>query len=183
MLPVDLRNKLYALFIACLKSSEKISDFNRLRASGSEQAYLQDRIPRYQAVLKAWSKKVPSSSREDALALSELLFNQGLFFDCHEFLETSWNASEGSWKTCFQGIIQIAAGFHKLELNAQSTAGAAELIEKGLNKLKQSESTLDPRTIAAIEKSLTPTLDAIHAGRFTLSAPPHLTFSQAPDSP
>lgn len=178
MVPLDRRDALYRLFIASLDDPAAASGFDRLLlTSHPSQAYLRDRIPRYRAVLAAWSgRPQPSDPAARALALSELLFNQGLFFDCHEYLETAWKAARGPWKTCFQGLIQIAAGFHKLELSPGST-GAAELIEKGMEKLMRSPQTLRPEFKAEIGARLEKIPPAIRSGNFDVAAAPRLRWN------
>jgi predicted metal-dependent hydrolase len=60
-------------------------------------------------------------------------FNQGLFFECHETLEEIWLEEHGHDRTFFQGLIQIAAGYYKLQQGVP--AGAIKLWRMGLEKL------------------------------------------------
>ena len=60
-------------------------------------------------------------------------FNQGLFFECHETLEEIWLEEHGEERKFYQGIIQIAAGYFKLEQGVP--AGAIKLWHSGLEKL------------------------------------------------
>jgi predicted metal-dependent hydrolase len=61
-------------------------------------------------------------------------FNQGLFFECHETLEEIWLEEHGEDRKFYQGIIQIAAGYFKLEQGVP--AGAIKLWHTGLEKLE-----------------------------------------------
>ena len=61
-------------------------------------------------------------------------FNQGLFFECHETLEEIWLEEHGEKRRFYQGIIQIAAGYFKLEQGVP--AGAIKLWHLGLEKLE-----------------------------------------------
>jgi hypothetical protein len=61
-------------------------------------------------------------------------FNQGLFFECHETLEEIWLEEHGEERKFYQGIIQIAAGYFKLEQGVP--AGAIKLWHTGLEKLE-----------------------------------------------
>lgn len=61
-------------------------------------------------------------------------FNQGLFFECHETLEEIWLEEHGEERRFYQGIIQIAAGYFKLEQGVP--AGAIKLWHLGLEKLE-----------------------------------------------
>ena len=60
-------------------------------------------------------------------------FNQGLFFECHETLEEIWQEYHGEDRLFYQGIIQIAAGFFKLQQGVP--AGAIKLWRMGLEKI------------------------------------------------
>ena len=64
----------------------------------------------------------------------EELFDEGRYFECHELLEAIWMKSKGSRKVLLQGLIQAAAGFHKLKQNQPE--GAAKLFNKAVQKLK-----------------------------------------------
>jgi hypothetical protein len=107
----------------------------------ADSDYLQDRLPRFEQVLKDWRQirsVQPALDRD--LMLGADLFNEKLFFDCHEYLEGAWRRSEGEEKIMIQGLIQAAAAFHKLELG--SLEGCAELLDKAIEKLAK---TRDPR--------------------------------------
>jgi hypothetical protein len=60
-------------------------------------------------------------------------FNDGLFFECHETLEEIWLEDHGEDRKFYQGMIQIAAGYYKLEQGVP--AGALKLWRMGLEKL------------------------------------------------
>jgi predicted metal-dependent hydrolase len=60
-------------------------------------------------------------------------FNQQLFFECHETLEELWLEERGEDRRFFQAIIQIAAGYYKLQ--QQVPVGAVKLWRTGLEKL------------------------------------------------
>jgi len=61
-------------------------------------------------------------------------FNRGLFFECHETLEEIWLEDHGEDRKFYQGIIQIAAGYFKLEQSVP--AGALKLWRMGIEKLE-----------------------------------------------
>jgi predicted metal-dependent hydrolase len=60
-------------------------------------------------------------------------FNQGLFFECHETLEEIWLEDHSEDRKFYQGLIQIAAGYFKLQQGVP--AGALKLWGTGLEKL------------------------------------------------
>jgi uncharacterized protein len=61
-------------------------------------------------------------------------FNQQLFFECHETLEEIWLEEHGEDRKFYQGIIQIAAGYYKLQQGVP--AGAIKLWRMGLAKIE-----------------------------------------------
>ncbi|HEY7167956.1 MAG TPA: DUF309 domain-containing protein [Candidatus Binatia bacterium] len=61
-------------------------------------------------------------------------FNQQLFFESHETLEEIWLEDHGPDRLFYQGIIQIAAGYFKLQQNVP--AGALKLWRTGLEKIQ-----------------------------------------------
>jgi len=62
-------------------------------------------------------------------------FNRGLFFECHETLEAIWLEEHGDDRLFYQGIIQIAAGYYKVEQGV--LIGAIKLWRTGLEKLER----------------------------------------------
>lgn len=62
------------------------------------------------------------------------LFHESRYFECHEHLEEYWRKEQGPRKVFLQGLIQVAAGFHKMKTNGKETEGSRELIDKGLEK-------------------------------------------------
>ena len=79
---------------------------------------------------------------------------EGRFFDAHEELELAWNGAEGENKILFQGLIQVAAGLHRLKIHPEKTDGAFYLLDRGLEKINRSRVLLRPDALAAFEKNL-----------------------------
>ena len=61
-------------------------------------------------------------------------FNQQLFFECHETLEEIWLEDHGEDRKFYQGLIQVAAGYFKLQQGVP--AGALKLWRTGIEKLE-----------------------------------------------
>ena len=61
-------------------------------------------------------------------------FNQQLFFECHETLEEIWLEDHGDDRKFYQGLIQVAAGYFKLQQGVP--AGALKLWRTGIEKLE-----------------------------------------------
>jgi len=63
-----------------------------------------------------------------------LAFNQGRFFDQHEYLELAWNEEERSVRELYQGILQVGVAFLQMERN--NRRGALKMFRRGLPKLR-----------------------------------------------
>ena len=63
-----------------------------------------------------------------------LLFNSGLFFECHEYLEDVWRPTTGPDRNFYHAIIQTAAAFYHFEKD--NLHGARTLLAKALEKLE-----------------------------------------------
>ena len=61
------------------------------------------------------------------------LFDRQEFFEAHEVWEDAWRAEGGDTRLFFQGLIQVAAGFVKLQ--RRQPRGASALLERGSKKL------------------------------------------------
>jgi hypothetical protein len=62
-----------------------------------------------------------------------VLFNRGQFFEAHEVWEEAWRGARGDDELFLHGLIQVAAGFHKLQCGQPS--GTASLLTKAGAKL------------------------------------------------
>jgi len=62
-----------------------------------------------------------------------VLFNAGLFFECHEYLEDVWRAAPPDERAFYHGLVQAAAGCYHLEKG--NLHGARTLVAKAIAKL------------------------------------------------
>ncbi len=62
------------------------------------------------------------------------LFNAGLFFECHEYLEDIWRSTAGPDRAFYHGLVQAAAGCYHLEKG--NVHGARTLLGKAIAKLE-----------------------------------------------
>jgi len=60
-------------------------------------------------------------------------FNERLFFECHDTLEELWTGLRGPSRDFFQGLIQVAVGFH--HLGNGNRVGAERLMGRALERL------------------------------------------------
>jgi sugar phosphate isomerase/epimerase len=63
------------------------------------------------------------------------LFNEGLYYECHEEIEHEWHAETGEIRNLYQGILQIGVGFH--HASNGNLRGARLLLNDGLDKLSR----------------------------------------------
>lgn len=71
----------------------------------------------------------------EAIARGAALFNQGLFFEAHEAWEELWLELEDEPKIFVQGLIQVAAAYHKATVQMQP-GGCVRLHATALEKLE-----------------------------------------------
>jgi len=95
-----------------------------------------------------------SASLQAALDRADALGAEGRYFDAHEELEAFWMKAAGDEKLLLQGLIQIAAGLHRLKLDPQKTTGAFYLLDRGREKLVTTRSLLAPDGLSALECTL-----------------------------
>jgi predicted metal-dependent hydrolase len=70
---------------------------------------------------------------EARLRRGAALFNEAAFFEAHEIWEDAWREATGDRRRLLHGLIQIAAGFVKLQRG--EPRGAWGLLGKGAGKL------------------------------------------------
>ncbi len=63
------------------------------------------------------------------------LFNDGSYFEAHDYFEELWNCSSGKEREFYQGLVQVSVGaFH---FSSQNFEGAFSQFSKGVKKLEQ----------------------------------------------
>lgn len=90
----------------------------------------------------------------EALARADALGAEGRYFDAHEELEAFWMKAEGDEKLLLQGLIQVAAGLHRLRLDPSRTDGAFYLLDRGREKLEKAKALVVPETLATLAGAL-----------------------------
>jgi predicted metal-dependent hydrolase len=99
-------------------------------------------------------------------------FNQGLFFESHETLEEIWLEERGEDRKFFQGLIQIAAGYFKLQQGVP--AGAIKLWRMGLDKLALYGPTYEGIALESLNDSVRASLELLEVSQREGTAPPTL---------
>jgi uncharacterized protein len=69
-----------------------------------------------------------------ALAKGMELFNRGEFYEAHEIWEDAWTDAQMDDRHLLQGLIQVAAGFFKLQTGMPT--GTLKLLEKAEGHLR-----------------------------------------------
>ena len=81
------------------------------------------------------AEPVPLAGTPAALRRGAALFDQGRFWDAHEAWEEAWLEEDGDVRLFLQGLIQVAAGYHKAAVQLQPN-GCVKLLRSGLDKLE-----------------------------------------------
>jgi predicted metal-dependent hydrolase len=98
-------------------------------------------------------------------------FNEQLFFECHETLEEIWLEDHGEDRKFYQGLIQVAAGYFKLQQNVP--AGALKLWRTGIEKLEPYGPVFFGIDVAALIETVKKDLEDL--GRTQLRVPDSFT--------
>ncbi len=114
----------------------------RARAAGADHVWARSRFMAelpdlVRRALHPEPGQIPDCDRPPSRAAVAglLAFNQGRYFEQHEYLELAWNQERGPVRELYQGILQIGVAFHHmLEGNWR---GALKLFRRGLPKLRR----------------------------------------------
>jgi predicted metal-dependent hydrolase len=90
---------------------------------------------------------------QDALRRGVALFNDREFFRAHEVWEEAWADTWGDERHLLQGLIQVAAGFYKLQIGMP--AGTVKLLEKSAEHLTSVPDAFYRVDIAALLPAVT----------------------------
>ena len=102
------------------------------------------------------------------------LFDAGAFFEAHEAWEQRWlDETDEMRRRWLQGLIQIAAAFHKL-LMVGSANAAMRLLAKGIAKLEGCPESVAGLEIAAFREGVRACASGLAEGRFDRAAIPRL---------
>jgi predicted metal-dependent hydrolase len=72
---------------------------------------------------------------EESLRKGVELFNRQEFYEAHEAWEAGWLDELSDARALLQGLIQVAAGFYKLQVG--TPIGTVKLLDSGLQKLRR----------------------------------------------
>jgi predicted metal-dependent hydrolase len=107
-------------------------------------------------------------------------FNARLFFECHDTLEELWAGVRGPSRDFFQGLIQVAVGFH--HIGNGNRVGAERLFGRALKRLEGYPDDYAGLALGELRDAVTgwrraldPRAPADLSGR----TPPHLSLAPA----
>jgi hypothetical protein len=109
----NIRNRLSEAFILSLRQRkpELVEKTGReLIASaggGVLKKYISDRLAKYQRVTAMFQR----CSSESMAYITLCIWNEGLFFECHEYLEHYWLNATGEERLAMQALILSAGAF------------------------------------------------------------------------
>ncbi len=89
------------------------------------------------------------------------MFNAGLFFECHEYLEDAWRGASEPERTFYHGLVQASAGLYHLE--KRNLHGARVLLGKAVAKLRPYAPAYRAVDVAALADALEGVLAASSA--------------------
>ena len=81
-------------------------------------AYMNRQAHRLAAAIRAVERATRRGGGRDEranIATGVAMFNAGLFFECHEFLEAAWRIAPPADRAFYHGVILIAAAFYHYE--------------------------------------------------------------------
>ena len=111
---------------------------------------------------------------DEPLARGARLFDAREFFEAHEVWEQRWRVATDKVERDFlQGLIQVAAAFHKL-LVMKSAEAASRLLAKGLTKLDACPGRVQEMDLASFRERLRACANDLAAGRLTLAQIPRV---------
>ena len=119
----------------------------------------------------------PDGSLGMAMDAAATLFDAGLYYEVHEWLEPYWLRADGATRVALQGLIQVAVGFeHRASGNV---SGARALLAEGCAKLRRGR--LPEIDLDAFERAVRACLEDI--GACSVPAPRDLDRAAVPRFP
>jgi uncharacterized protein len=200
--PLPLRNALAALAIDALDDDEAVAALGWLvdaatlldaaTAARLTRVHLADdgrlldvHVPHRDAVHRhavralravAAYRRAPTAEADaspgGAVARAVPLWNEALFFEVHEVLETAWKRTSGDVRQALQGLIQIGVALHHHAHG--NLRGARTLIREGRERLAVHRAALPSLDVDALLAATEPWDAAPGAAPASDAAPPRL---------
>ena len=120
----DIRNSLSDAFVAALAAKEPEQYLNiaqkwqEQNLSARHSEYITNRLLRYDLVFD----EIQAGRIEDPLQRALVIWNQRLFFEFHDHLETIWKSATGDQRQALKGLIKAAGVYIHLEQHHRQAA-------------------------------------------------------------
>ncbi len=128
-------------------------------------AYMNRQVHRLQAALRALARGRAPRGRAAIMRKAAALFNNGLFFECHEFLENVWRTAPEAERGFYHGIILIAAAFYHHEKG--NLHGTSVKFRQGLTYLRPYPPRYQGVRLDRWIQALAPWRERIEAGQIS----------------
>ncbi len=118
-----------------------VETLRRARAAGADHAWARSRM--MEQLVEVVDRHISPPVRKPegcddppsrAAVAGLLAFNQGRYFDQHEYLELAWNEETRPVRDVYQGILQVGVAF--LQMERGNRRGALKMFRRGLPKLR-----------------------------------------------
>jgi hypothetical protein len=111
----QIRNQLSSALIASIRERNPVyqdmaDPLSARHPNGRCREYVRDRINRYDRV---WGHLIQNGF-QDIPSLFRWVWNQGLFFECHDLLERDWRTHPGNLRKAIKGLIQAAGAYEHM---------------------------------------------------------------------
>jgi uncharacterized protein len=141
-LPLPLRNRLAATILDAVGDVQSrrmlavVAESPATWLAADETQWAPLLAARAQRASEALAALPLSTSRrlDDVLEVAARLYEAGLYFEVHEWLEPYWMTASGSTRETLQGLIQTAVGWQHLAND--NVAGARSLLTEGAARLR-----------------------------------------------
>jgi hypothetical protein len=107
------------------------------------------------------------------------LFNNRLFFECHEVLEEEWRLERGPRRLFLQSLIHLAVGLYHAQRD--NPMGASRQLRKGLRKLAGYLPSYEAVDTARLSRDALAALECVEAGAEGFEYP-HIHISSSASS-
>ena len=140
-LPLALRNRLAATILDAVGDGQArrmlavVAESPATWLAPDETQWAPLLAARARRASEALASLAPSTSRglDDVLEIAARLYEAGLYFEVHEWLEPHWMTASGEPRDALQGLIQAAVGWQHLAND--NVAGARSLLTEAAARL------------------------------------------------
>ncbi len=132
----DIRNSLSKSFLESIREGDeavfhrKADEYLGQKLDRSYKNYIESRLDKYENVYAA----IMQGHSAGELFQAEILWDNGLYYEMHELLETVWIKAEGDERKALQGLIRAAGT--KIHAESGNTKAAVSMGQKAQASLQ-----------------------------------------------